>query len=165
MAQWQRVSWMDDDPARLERELEAMPDVAPELAWNGRAWSGPAPLWPFDRPVPSGLAAFVGDRRLTLEITYFESFPMVAPRFTPVDPEPDIAVRTRHEWHVNGDGSLCMFQNYSDWDPFSTAADLIPKASGWFLEYLLLSSGRIDAMSVGGIVNDDQHDHRFTDAP
>lgn len=159
MPEWPRVSWLDDDPARLERELAAMPVVAPDLSWNGRCWTGHAPLWPFERPHPDGLLSFVGDRRLQVEIFYLESFPMVAPRFMPVDPEPDISVRTRHDWHVNGDGSLCMFQNFSDWDPFSTAADLVPKASGWFLEYLLLSSGRIDTMTVHGIVDDDQLDH------
>lgn len=163
MAEWRRLSWMEDDPARLERELAAMPVVAPDLVWNGRAWTGHPPLWPFERPSPDGLTAFVKDRRLTVEVTYYESFPMVAPRFMPIDPEPDIAVRTRHEWHVNGDGSLCLFQNFTDWDPYSTAADLMPKASGWFLEYLLLASGRIDAMSGAGIVNDGQHDHLLCD--
>ena len=164
MAEWRRVSWMEDDPARLELELAAMPEVAPGLTWDGYAWRGQAPLWPFERPCPDGLETFVGDRRLMLEVTYFESFPMVAPRFMPLDPEPDIAARTRHEWHVNGDGSLCMFQNFADWDPYATAADLIPKASGWFLEYLLLTSARIDSMSIGGIASDDQHDHFFADA-
>lgn len=135
-----------------------MPIVAPDLAWDGQRWTGSAPLWAFERPSPDGLLSFVGDRRLKLEISYLESFPMVAPRFTPIDPVPHISVWTRHDWHVNGDGSLCMFQNFNDWDPFSTAADLVPKAAGWFLEYLLLSSGRIERMTVNGIVDDDRLD-------
>jgi len=136
-----------------------MPKVAPDLTWDGQCWTGHTPLWPFERLQPEGLLSFVGNRRLEVEISYLESFPMVAPRFMPVDPEPDMSVRTRNDWHVNGDGSLCMFQNFTDWDPFKTAADLVPKAAGWFLEYLLLSSGQIEGMTVNGIVNDDQLDH------
>ncbi len=86
---------------------------------------------------------------------------MVAPRFVPIDPEPDFRVRTMNAWHVNGDGSLCMFQNSTDWDPWSTAAELIPKASGWFLEYLLLTDRRIERMTETGIVRDASLDHLF----
>lgn len=154
-----RLSWLEDDPARLDRELAAIPEVATNLRWDGQRWAGHAPLWPFGRPLPEGLLLFVGDRRLQLEISYLESFPMLAPRFVPVDPEPDISVRTLHDWHVNGDGSICLFQDFTSWDPLVTAAELVPKAAGWFLEYLLLSSGRIEAMTVSGIVNDDRLDH------
>ncbi len=135
-----------------------MPEVAPDLTWDGRCWTGHAPLWPFGRPQPDGLLAFVGGRRFQLEISYPESFPMLAPRFMPADPEPNIFVRTRQDWHVNGDGSLCMFQDFIDWDPFATAAELVPKAAGWFLEFLLLSSDQIEAMTVNGIVDDGQFD-------
>lgn len=138
-----------------------MPLVAPEFEWTGAGWRGVAPMWPFERPAPLHLEAFLADRRFELEVVYLESFPMVAPRFVPLDPEPDLFVRTMHEWHVNGDGSLCLFQNSTDWDPWSTAADLVPKASGWFLEYLLLKDERIEHMTVSGIVADDSLDHFF----
>jgi hypothetical protein len=135
-----------------------MEKVARDMNWTGVGWFGVAPIWPFARERPAALDAFVASRRLTLEIGYLESFPMVPPRFMPIDPEPDLKVRTMHAWHVNGDGSLCMFQNSTDWDPWCTAADLIPKASGWFIEYLLLIDGRIEQMTVSGIARDNSLD-------
>lgn len=159
MTEWPRISWVDAEPRRLEIERAAMPSVASGLTWTGAGWAGTAPLWPFTRPAPPKLTAYVGGRQLTMEIAYPEAFPMVPPRFVPIDPEPDIRVRSMHAWHVNGDGSLCLFQSAHAWDPACTAADLIPKASGWFLEYLLLEDGRIEQMTVNGIVNDDNVDH------
>lgn len=159
-----RESWAEDDPPRLERELAAMPSVAPGLTWDGLRWSGTVPLWPFERPRPAGLDSYVGDRRLSIEISYYESFPMVAPRFVPIDPRPELIERTQHRWHVNGDGSLCLFQTFSDWDPFATAADLVPKAAGWFLEYLLMKDRAVEAMTTAGIVLDDSLDHLFAPA-
>ena len=47
-----------------------------------------------------------------------------------------------HTWHVNGDGSLCLMQAADDWQPEDTAADLVRKACGWFVEYLLVEAGR-----------------------
>jgi hypothetical protein len=152
---------MDAEPGRLFREREAITTIAPELEWTESGWAGYAPVWPFERPKPPQLDAFLAGRRLQLKVEYLQSYPMVAPRFVPIDPEPDLRVRTMHDWHVNGDGSLCMFQNSTDWDPRSTAADLIPKASGWFLEYLLLTGELIEHMTVNGIVSDDVLDHLF----
>ncbi len=156
-----RVSWVDDEPARFARELEAMPAVAPDLHWVGSHWEGLLPLWPFERPEPPGLVEFTSGRRLRVEVHYLESFPMVAPRFLPIHPQPEIAVRTMHRWHVAGDGSLCLFQNFTDWQPVNTAADLVPKAAGWFLESLLMVDDVIEAMSTGGIADDDCLDHLF----
>lgn len=161
MAVLERLSWFDDDPARLQRELDAMPAVAPALVWTGGHWAGELPLWPMERPEPATLREYVGDRRFRVEVHYFESFPMVAPRFIPIEPEPEIAVWTMHRWHVSGDGSLCLFQNFIDWDPSGTAADLVPKAAGWFLEYLLMEDGAIEHMTVNGIATNDSHDHLF----
>jgi hypothetical protein len=154
-----RVSWVDDEPARFARELDAMPAAAPDLQWTGSCWEGLLPLWPFDRPAPWGLTEFACGRRFRVEVHYLESFPMVAPRFLPIDPQPEIAVWTMNRWHVAGDGSLCLFQNFTDWHPLNTAADLVPKAAGWFLEFLLMKDGVIDAMSTGGIAVDDSLDH------
>lgn len=156
-----RVSWVDDEPARFSRELEAMPEVAPDLHWLGSHWEGFVPLWPIDRPEPPGLVEFTSGRRFRVEVHYLESFPMVAPRFLPTDPQPEIAVWTMNRWHVAGDGSLCLLQNFTDWHPVNTAADLVPKAAGWFLEYLLMVDGVIEAMSTGGIAADDSLDHLF----
>jgi hypothetical protein len=160
----ERIRWFEDEPARLERELEAMKCVAPELNWNGAFWEGPLPLWPMERSEPPGLLDYVGSRRFQVEVHYFESFPMVAPRFVPIDPEPPLTVRTMSLWHVLGDGALCLFQNFTDWDPHCTAADLVPKAAGWFLEYLLMEDGRIQAMTESGIVSNDELDSLFSAA-
>jgi hypothetical protein len=158
-----RISWHEAEVGRLDAEQSAMRVAAPQLVWDGTLWRGLVPVWPFDRDAPARLDQFLGDRRLTLEVAYYEAYPMVPPRFTPLDPDPDIRVRTVHAWHVNGDGSLCLFQNADDWDPRVLAAGLMPKASGWFLEYLLLIDGRIDSMTINGIANDDALDHLLTD--
>ncbi len=161
MTALERLRWFDDDPARLQRELDAMPPIAPGLTWTGDYWVGELPLWPFKRPEPTPLCEYVGDRRFRVEVHYYESFPMVAPRFMPIDPEPEIAVWTMHRWHVSGDGSLCLFQNFSDWHPSNTAADLVPKAAGWFLEYLLMKDDAIEHMTVEGIAANNVLDHLF----
>lgn len=162
MTALERIRWFEDEPARLEREVAAMPLVAANLIWNGTHWTGTLPLWPMERPEPIGLRDYVGTRRLHVEVHYLDSFPMVAPRFVPIDPEPPLTVRTMSRWHVLGDGTLCLFQNFTDWDPHCTAADLIPKASGWFLEYLLMEDRRIDAMTESGIASNGELDPLFS---
>jgi hypothetical protein len=73
-------------------------------------------------------------------------------------------VRTQHDWHVNGDGTVCLFQSASDWTGGDTAADLVVKSAGWFLEYLLMEAGLIERMTANGIVSDPVHDHLFAPA-
>lgn len=141
-----------------------MAPVAPHLAWTGTHWAGTLPLWPMERPEPLSLRNYVGSRRFNVEVHYYDSFPMIAPRFVPTDPEPPLSVRTMSRWHVLGDGALCLFQNFTDWDPHCTAADLIPKAAGWFLEYLLLEDGHIDAMTDTGIASSPRLDGLFSAA-
>lgn len=138
-----------------------MAAVAPDLAWDEPAgvWVGEAPEWPFLRPRPAALEEFLDGRRLRVRVEYSQAFPMVAPRVVPLDPEPDPMVRTQHDWHVNGDGSLCLLRRASDWDGAGTAAELVVKAAGWFLEYLLMEAGAIEAMTESGIVNDNSFDH------
>ena len=159
----ERVPWTAAEPARLAAERRAMAAVAPGLAWVELAtgWVGEAPIWPGSRPLPDALDDFLAGRRLMVRVEYSQAFPMVAPRIVPLDPEPDPMVRTRHDWHVNGDGSLCLLQRASDWDGTGTAAELVVKTAGWFLEYLLMEAGRIEHMSESGIVNDDSFDHLF----
>ena len=156
-----RISWPEAEPVRFTAELEAMERTAPALDWNEEllAWAGLVPEWPFDRDRPDSLDAFLRGRRLTVEVVYSQAFPMVASKVRPIAPEPDLLARTRHEWHVNGDGSLCLMQRASDWDGTATAADLVVKASAWFLEYLLMVDGRIAEMSTAGLVNDASYDH------
>jgi hypothetical protein len=157
----ERVDWTAAEPSRFAAELQAVAAAAPDLAWDegAGAWIGEAPEWPFSRPRPAGLEEFLGGRRLLLRVEYSQAFPMVAPRVVPLRPEPDPMVRTQHDWHVNGDGSLCLLQRASDWEGIGTAAELVVKASAWFLEYLLMEAGRIEHMSEAGLVNDDSLDH------
>ena len=161
MSGLQRLTWVEDNPSRMARELEAMPAAAPQLTWTGEHWAGELPVWPFERPEPPALSDYLAGRRFAVEVRYYESFPMTAPRFIPIDPVPPIGVWTMNRWHVTGDGSLCLFQNFTDWDPFCTAADLVPKAAGWFLEYLLMSDGVVEEMTPVGIAADDSRDHLF----
>jgi hypothetical protein len=84
-----------------------------------------------------------------------------------MEPEPALWVRTSQRWHVKGDGSLCLIQDANDWTGAAPAAALIPKVAGWFLEYLLLTRGYVEAMSLCGIASSDEFDTHFesTDAP
>lgn len=159
----QRVSCIDAEPRRFAEELTAMAAVAPELDWHPESltWAGVIPVWPFDRPQPAGLDGFLGGRRLLVNVVYSQAFPMVAPSVFPVDPEPDLRHRTDNRWHVNGDGSLCMFQSAAAWDGTGTASSLVIKAAGWFLEYLLMIDGVVEAMTESGVVSDASLDHLF----
>lgn len=163
MADWPRETWVEAEPARAEAERTAMATTAPDLEWldGGQGWEGAAPAWPFERPPPKELDAFLAGRRFRLRVDYLEGFPMAPPRVIPLEPEPDPAVRTQHDWHVNPDGTVCLFQSASDWTGTETAADLVVKAAGWFLEFLLMEAGLIDRMTVNGIANDPVHDHLF----
>jgi hypothetical protein len=156
-----RQSWVDAEPAIVERERRAMTQRCPEMTWRdklqwpdgriGAGWEGLAPAWGADREQPSGVDELLNGRRLSLRVLYPEAFPMTAPDLYPIEPEVPLDRRTEHRWHVNGDGSLCLMQAADDWQPTDTAADLVCKASGWFIEYLLVDDGALDAMETRGI--------------
>ncbi len=162
------IRWTRAEPRRAERERTEMARIAPDLRWTqglsrrGRSdlcgWEGCAPVWAGERPKPKGVDELLGDERLRLRVIYAEAFPMVAPALVPVDPEVPLERRTRHAWHVNGDGSLCMLQTANAWDPDATAADLVAKASGWFIEYKLMLAGRIEQMTLHGLLASDELD-------
>lgn len=138
-----------------------MAAVAPDLewvdglSWYGRdslfGWRGKAPMWASDRPKPLGVDELLDGRRLEIIVPYGEAFPIVPPALVPVDPDVPIEYRTMQAWHVNGDGSLCVMRSAADWSPRETAADLLVKASGWFIEYVLMERGAIDRMTVPGL--------------
>jgi hypothetical protein len=148
----------------VDREQAAMKVVAPDLEWRedltwredrlACGWVGQAPDWAADRPCPPGVKELLGDRRLRLRVVYPEAFPAVPAELFPTDPEVPLDRRTLTRWHVNGDGSLCLMQSAYDWHLTDTAADLVRKASGWFVEYLLLEADEIKDMTVQGIFND-----------
>ena len=145
-----------------------MAAVAPGMAWRedllwpdgrpARGWVGTVPRWAADREKPAGVDELLDGRQLELTILYPEAFPAVPPALFPVDPEVPLDRRTLHQWHVNGNGSLCLMQAADDWQLTDTAADLLRKAAGWFIEYLLVEAGEIDAMTLAGIFNSSELD-------
>lgn len=167
------MRWFDAHPDRLGRELEEM-SAYPDLIWDenltreghqdGGGWAGALPAWPFERPRPPELDAFLAGETFEAVIVCLQGHPAVKPRVYPTNPEPDVGVRTMNAWHVAGDGSLCLSQRAYDWDGSETTAELVPKASGWFLEYLLLDRGLAEAMTEVGIVAGDLLDPLFTAA-
>lgn len=163
MADPVRESWIDCEPAALEREHQAMATHATGMEWRTDlhyhqrpvvGWVGEAPVWGADRPMPAGVPALLDGSRLQLQVLYPEAFPMVAPALLPIEPSVPIARRTLHTWHVNGDGTLCLMQRADDWQPLDTAADLVCKAAGWYIEYRLIELGHREKMTESGIFLD-----------
>lgn len=159
---WPRQSWLEAEPARLACEHDAMAKIAPEMVWladkAAGGWQGLAPAWPIPRPAPKGLERLLAGRQLRVGVCYSQAFPSVEPRLVPLDPEPPIERRILESWHLNGDGTLCLLRTADLWTGHETAADLIVKASGWFIEYLLMERGAIERMSDNGIYDDESRD-------
>lgn len=163
MPELERQSWIEAEPGLLEREQAEMARHAPEMSWREDleylmrpvvGWVGKAPAWGAERAKPAGVDELLAGRQLELAIFYPEGFPIAPPTLLPLDPEVPIERRTQHRWHVNGDGTLCLIQRADDWQPTETAADLVRKASGWFIEYLLVEGGHREAMTEHGIFED-----------
>lgn len=147
-------TWWQQERGLLLRETAAMASLAPDLRWQppgAGAWEGPAPLWPFDRPAPQGLNELTGGRQLRVRVAYGHAFPMAPPSVWSLDPEPELAHRLDHAWHVNGDGSLCLLASAAAWNGREPAAELVAKAAGWFIEFLLISKGLIETMTSTGV--------------
>jgi hypothetical protein len=150
----ERIDWRAAEPGLLAREREEMARRAPAMELlaepHAGVWRGLAPGWPTDLEPLEGLDRLLEGRRLLLEVGYTQGFPMAPPIAIPLDPVPAVELRARHAWHLNGDGSLCLLWSAADWPGTGTAADLVEKASGWFVEYLALLAGLINAMSQSG---------------
>lgn len=161
------IPWTEAEPTRFADEQTRMNELAPGMHWDeaNLRWDGHLPIWPFSRPAPPELDEFLDGRQFRAQVQYSPAFPMVAPRIVPIDPDPDASTRSRHDWHVNGDGSLCLLQSASDWDGSGSAADLVPKAAAWFLEYLLMERRIVESMTEVGIANDDCRDHLLRAPP
>lgn len=152
------IRWYEAEPLVFERERAAMAVHAPEMAWldeGAGRWEGFAPEWPVarDRPDP-GLTRLLGAERLHLRVEYVQAHPAVAPIVIPLSPIPPRERRLRHDWHVNGDGTLCLLAADILWRPDDTAVDLVIKASGWLIEYRLKERDLIEAMSDTGLYDD-----------
>lgn len=163
------IHWFEAEPQRFARELDGMQRLGPELTWRadvdgttGGGWVGLGPIWPFSRSRPAGLGEFLNGRRFRMEVACRAAHPAAAPRIRPIHPEPDLRVRTMQQWHVMGDGTLCLLQNAGDWTGRDLVAELVVKAAGWHLEYLLLEAGAIEAMTVNGIAKSEELDHLLT---
>jgi hypothetical protein len=160
-------SWWQDEPTRLAAEKAAMTAAAPDLTWlSGEpsgGWQGTVPFWPFSRPQPYGLPALLGGQPLEVQIICGHAFPMVEPRVRPLSVEVPVQALGWATWHVSPDGTLCLLQESAQWDPSGTTADLVPKISGWHIEFWLMKGGHIEAMTEYGIAQDDSFDELLTD--
>jgi ubiquitin-protein ligase len=163
----ERISWQEVEASRLAREKREMQDKASDLTWIERSdelpaggWEGEAPEWPMERPQPKGLGKLLGGRRLKVRVVYSEGFPMDPPRLIPLDPKPEFGQRFQHKLHLNADGSVCLIRLASDWTGEATAADLVEKASAWFIEWCAMEAGLITEMS-NGVYSDDYLDEKL----
>ena len=160
-------SWWQDEPIRLAAEQAAMTVAAPDLTWLSNepsgGWQGTVPLWPFSRPQPPGLPALLCGRLLEVQIICGHAFPMVEPSVRPLSVEVPVQALGWTNWHVSPDGTLCLLQESAQWDPSGTAADLVPKISGWHIELWLMKGGHIEAMTEYGIAQDASFDELMTD--
>jgi len=157
------ISWYEAQPWVLERERHAMAEIAPDMAWVNigtvGGWEGMVPTWPFERAAPEpGLSRLLDGSRLTVRIEYRQAHPAVAPMVYPRAPVPPREHRLNHSWHLNGDGTLCLLGSTAHWRPSDTAAEVVIKASGWYIEYLLKRRGLIPAMSENGLYVDSSYD-------
>ncbi|MEU4740675.1 hypothetical protein AB0G02_09420 [Actinosynnema sp. NPDC023658] len=156
------VSWWECEPRRLARDQREVAELFPELTWCGEGagrWEGRLPRWPFHRPEPTGLAELVGQDGMPIRVQYGHAYPMVPPAIFPLDPEPELIEYRQTRFHVMGDGSLCLLQDYSTWTGRQSVTELLLKAAGWRVEYALLKSGVVESMTINGIVNDASRDH------
>ncbi|PWU46298.1 hypothetical protein DLJ47_32830 [Micromonospora sp. S4605] len=155
------TTWWQCEPRRLQRDQEEVRARFPNLEWQDAGaggWMGRLPRWPFARPEPAGLVDVIGEQGLLVAVVYGHAYPMVAPAVHPVDPQPRFSTRTDQRWHVMGDGSLCLFQDDTTWTGRDSIVELLLKAAGWRVEFELMTRGLINAMTINGIVNDDQLD-------
>jgi hypothetical protein len=161
------IPWWQAEPRRLERDQADIgghfSDLTLDLTGQGR-WSGRLPMWPFERPAPDGLELLLDGRGLEVVLEYRSAYPAVFPFVYPTDPVPEFETWTQARWHVLGNGALCQFQTYADWDPTRPVSDLLLRAAAWFIEYTLLKAGLIDEMTLQGIWHDDSLDHLVTQA-
>lgn len=152
---WPRLAWWDAEPERLKREQEVMAARAPDMQWvdglPAKGWRGLAPEWPMPRARPENLDKLLQAQRLELEVRYSQGFPAEAPTLIPLDPQPDPDQRFREKWHLNSDGSLCLVGRVRDWDEAFTAAELVEKAAGWFIEYRAVQEQLLEEMSAVGM--------------
>ncbi|EGD44061.1 hypothetical protein NBCG_01649 [Nocardioidaceae bacterium Broad-1] len=168
------VLWVDAEPEVLTRDISDIATFAPDLVYeppqmiggqvvhHGR-WVGRLPVWPFDRTEPEGLGRLLPEG-VSVVMAYAAAHPVLPPRVSAIDPNPDLGERTQHRWHVAPGGSLCLIQTEGDWSPETSPVELLLKAAGWRIEYALMKAGVVDSMTTNGIVSDPCLDHLIADA-
>jgi hypothetical protein len=160
-------SWWQDEPGRLERDLDDLVAAGFDLTWtpvSSGSLDGRLPAWPLDRPAPEGLDELLPAGGLLVHVEFGHGYPMVCPRAYPEDPKPPLERCTQHRWHVNGDGSLCLLQSADAWDPTTRLSDVLRKAAAWRVEYALVEAGVVPEMSLSGIVSNPDRDQLVRDA-
>jgi hypothetical protein len=167
------VYWSADDPERLEADVADVAAFAPDLvfvapgelneiaAQHDGLWYGVLPIWPFDRVAPEGLERLV-PRGLKCVVICSPVHPVLPPDVIPVDPKPLALEHSMHVWHVAPYGNLCLMQSYGAWDPKEKVSQLLLKACGWHIEYALMKSDAISAMTLNGIANDPSLDETIS---
>lgn len=160
-------SWWQDEPARLQRDLDDLAAAGFDLAWTGLSsgrLDGRLPAWPLSRPAPDGLDELLPTGGLLVHVEFGHGYPMVCPRVYPEDPKPPVERCTQHRWHVNGDGSLCLLQSADAWYPTTPLSDVLRKAAAWRVEYALVEAEVVPEMSLSGIVSNADRDHLVSEA-
>lgn len=152
-----RMTWWVAEPELFRREVKAANFAFPELEWSGEGSGslvGNLPPWPFNRPAPEDLNVLLGDSPFRVRVQYGHAFPAVPPSVFPLAPSPDVQLRSFTDFHILGDGSLCLLREAEQWNTLSKTTDLILKAAGWRIEYALFEHGFLPKLTENGIVID-----------
>lgn len=164
------VLWMDQDPARLERDAREVTDFAPGMNFlppsdepqTHGGWHGPIPAWPFARAMPDGVNALIGEP-FEVAVAYPSAYPMTPPLVFPLNVTPEPIEHSQTVWHVSPSGMLCLLQSTGAWLPEASITELLLKAAGWRIEYALMKAGAVEQMSTNGIVSDDSLDRKISE--
>jgi hypothetical protein len=111
-----------------------------------------------DRPTSATGARGTGHQAFEVKIVCGPAYPMVEPLVWPTAMDLPVTALGWTEWHLLLNGALCLLQDNTSWDPSALAAELVPKISGWYIEYHLKSAGYIRRMTEYGIATDDSLD-------
>lgn len=159
-----RITWWAAEPELQAAEHAAITTSFPGLKWVGTSagsWVGELQPWPFERPAPEDLSFLLGEAPFTITVKYGHAFPASPPAVF-VTPTPPIELRSFTDYHVLGDGSLCLLRDADQWTTLSQTTDLILKAAGWRIEYALFQLGKINKLTESGIVVDTSFDPLIT---
>ena len=159
-----RTTWWAAEPELQAAEHAAITTPFPGLKWVGtgaRSWVGELQSWPFERCAPEGLSFLLGKAPFKVRVQYGHAFPASPPAVF-VTPTPPTELRSFTDYHVLGDGSLCLLRDADQWTTSSQTTGLILKAASWRIEYALFQLGKINKLTESGIVVDTSLDPLIT---